>query len=113
MSGKESQAPGGGLQRQTRYGVSPTLVGTQVQHHHAITGTETPKVRDMYVKNLRSGMQGVQELMASLIQDRTPAYSGKHRPCGLSLQVWAGALALSEHRAGGHRVDPNNPSLRL
>ncbi|XP_059228156.1 epididymis-specific alpha-mannosidase-like [Mustela nigripes] len=55
--------------QQLRWAVS------EVQHHHAITGTETPKVRDMYVKNLRSGMQGVHKLMVSIVQDRTPAYS--------------------------------------
>ncbi|XP_032708474.1 epididymis-specific alpha-mannosidase-like [Lontra canadensis] len=55
--------------QQLRWAVS------EVQHHDAITGTETPKVRDMYMKNLRSGMQGVHELMASIVQDRTPAYS--------------------------------------
>nr|XP_035960565.1 epididymis-specific alpha-mannosidase [Halichoerus grypus] len=55
--------------KQLRWAVS------EVQHHHAITGTETPKVRDMYVKNLRSGMQGVHELMASIVQDRTPAFT--------------------------------------
>lgn len=61
-----------------------------MQHHHAITGTETPKVRDMYVKNLRSGMQGVHELMASIVQDRTPAFTGKRGPYGTSLQLWEG-----------------------
>ncbi|XP_004396300.1 PREDICTED: epididymis-specific alpha-mannosidase [Odobenus rosmarus divergens] len=69
--------------QQLRWAVS------EVQHHHAITGTETPKVRDMYVKNLRSGMQGVRELMASIVQDRTPAFTGK--------------------RAGGHVAVVYNP----
>ncbi|XP_040480860.1 epididymis-specific alpha-mannosidase [Ursus maritimus] len=55
--------------QQLRWAVS------EVQHHDAITGTETPKVRDMYVNNLRSGMQAVQELMASIVHDGNPAFS--------------------------------------
>uniref|UniRef100_A0A8C0KN68 Alpha-mannosidase n=1 Tax=Canis lupus dingo TaxID=286419 RepID=A0A8C0KN68_CANLU len=39
---------------------------SEVQHHDAITGTQSPKVRDMHEENLSSGMQGVQELMASI-----------------------------------------------
>lgn len=112
MKGKESQTPGGGLQRQAKSRVSPTLVGTQVQHHDAITGTENPKVRDMYVKNLRSGMQGVHELMASIFQDRTPAYSGKQGPCGMALHVWEGALNPSEQSWGSWR-GPEQPELQI
>uniref|UniRef100_A0A452VDV8 Alpha-mannosidase n=1 Tax=Ursus maritimus TaxID=29073 RepID=A0A452VDV8_URSMA len=55
--------------QQLRWAVS------EVQHHDAITGTETSKVRDMYVNNLRSGMQAVQELMASIVHDGNPAFS--------------------------------------
>ncbi|XP_048067907.1 epididymis-specific alpha-mannosidase-like [Ursus arctos] len=55
--------------QQLRWAVS------EVQHHDAITGTETPKVRDMYVNNLRSGMQAVQELVASIVHNGTPAFS--------------------------------------
>ncbi|MXQ88008.1 hypothetical protein E5288_WYG022459 [Bos mutus] len=43
---------------------------SEVQHHHTITGTHTPKVRDMFVEHLGAGMQGVCKLMASIIQDR-------------------------------------------
>ncbi|KAG8506233.1 Epididymis-specific alpha-mannosidase, partial [Galemys pyrenaicus] len=68
-------APGTALQparalgqlRQLRWAVS------EVQHHDGITGTETPKVRDMYVRHLKAGMQGVQQLVASLMKGRARA----------------------------------------
>ena len=60
----------------------PALGGPQVQHHYAITGIHTPNVRDMFVEHLSTGMQGVRKLMASIIQDRSPALSGKHAPSG-------------------------------
>nr|XP_020766345.1 epididymis-specific alpha-mannosidase-like [Odocoileus virginianus texanus] len=64
--------PAWGLQQlqQLRWAVS------EVQHHDAITGTHALKVGDMFVEHLSSGMQGVQTLMASIIQDRSPAHSG-------------------------------------
>ncbi|XDA77731.1 hypothetical protein R6Z07M_007823 [Ovis aries] len=49
---------------------------SEVQHHYAITGIHTPNVRDMFVEHLSTGMQGVRKLMASIIQDRSPALSG-------------------------------------
>uniref|UniRef100_A0A3P9HAP9 Alpha-mannosidase n=1 Tax=Oryzias latipes TaxID=8090 RepID=A0A3P9HAP9_ORYLA len=39
---------------------------SEVQHHDGITGTESPKVADMYVQHLMQGMMGVQELQAAL-----------------------------------------------
>ncbi|MBN3301977.1 MA2B2 mannosidase, partial [Amia calva] len=39
---------------------------SEVQHHDGITGTESPKVADMYVEHLTQGMMAVQELMAAL-----------------------------------------------
>ncbi|KAI4585492.1 hypothetical protein MJG53_005726 [Ovis ammon polii x Ovis aries] len=51
-------------------------VVSEVQHHYAITGIHTPNVRDMFVEHLSTGMQGVRKLMASIIQDRSPALSG-------------------------------------
>ncbi|KAG8505835.1 Epididymis-specific alpha-mannosidase, partial [Galemys pyrenaicus] len=71
-------APGTALQparalgqlRQLRWAVS------EVQHHDGITGTETPKVRDMYVRHLKAGMQGVQQLVASLMKGRARARAG-------------------------------------
>ncbi|KAK2115451.1 Epididymis-specific alpha-mannosidase [Saguinus oedipus] len=42
----------------------------KVQHHDAITGTESPKVRDMYVAHLASGMLGMRKLMASIVLDK-------------------------------------------
>ncbi|GAB1289597.1 Epididymis-specific alpha-mannosidase [Apodemus speciosus] len=46
--------------RQLRWAVS------EVQHHDAITGTESPKVKNMYTEHLRMGMLGVRKLMASI-----------------------------------------------
>ncbi|XP_058403612.1 epididymis-specific alpha-mannosidase [Diceros bicornis minor] len=56
--------------RKLRWAVS------EVQHHDGITGTEAPKVRDMYVEHLNAGMRGVRKLMASLVLDGTPVHSG-------------------------------------
>ncbi|XP_029310371.1 LOW QUALITY PROTEIN: epididymis-specific alpha-mannosidase-like [Cottoperca gobio] len=39
---------------------------SEVQHHDGITGTESPKVADMYVRHLVQGMMGVDELLAAL-----------------------------------------------
>uniref|UniRef100_A0A4W2D2S1 Alpha-mannosidase n=1 Tax=Bos indicus x Bos taurus TaxID=30522 RepID=A0A4W2D2S1_BOBOX len=70
--------PAWGLQQlqQLRWAVS------EVQHHDAITGTHVPNVGDMFVGHLSTGMQGVHKLMASIIQDRSPAHSGKRGPWG-------------------------------
>ncbi|KAB0354566.1 hypothetical protein FD755_023104 [Muntiacus reevesi] len=64
--------PAWGLQQlqQLRWAVS------EVQHHDAITGTHALKVGNMFVEHLITGMQGVHKLMASIIQDRSPAHSG-------------------------------------
>lgn len=40
-----------------------------MQHHDGITGTESPKVKDMYMSNLMYGMFNVKKLMASIIFD--------------------------------------------
>uniref|UniRef100_A0A8B9LIP3 Alpha-mannosidase n=1 Tax=Astyanax mexicanus TaxID=7994 RepID=A0A8B9LIP3_ASTMX len=39
---------------------------SEVQHHDAITGTESPKVADMYMEHLNQSMMGVQELLAAM-----------------------------------------------
>ncbi|XP_042368296.1 LOW QUALITY PROTEIN: epididymis-specific alpha-mannosidase-like [Plectropomus leopardus] len=39
---------------------------SEVQHHDGITGTESPKVADMYLQHLRQAMMGVEELLAAL-----------------------------------------------
>ncbi|XP_006629735.3 epididymis-specific alpha-mannosidase [Lepisosteus oculatus] len=39
---------------------------SEVQHHDGITGTESPKVADMYIDHLAQGMMAVQELMAAV-----------------------------------------------
>lgn len=42
------------------------LCCVQVQHHDGITGTESPKVADMYLQHLRQAMMEVEELLAAL-----------------------------------------------
>ncbi|KAM9381661.1 epididymis-specific alpha-mannosidase [Phaethornis superciliosus] len=46
---------------------------SEVQHHDGITGTESPKVKDMYMKNLMYGMLNVKKLMASIVLDMNHA----------------------------------------
>uniref|UniRef100_A0A4W6CRT5 alpha-mannosidase n=1 Tax=Lates calcarifer TaxID=8187 RepID=A0A4W6CRT5_LATCA len=41
---------------------------SEVQHHDGITGTESPKVADMYLQHLVQAMMGVEELLATLEQ---------------------------------------------
>ncbi|KAB0354502.1 hypothetical protein FD755_023040 [Muntiacus reevesi] len=62
---------------------------SEVQRHEAITGTHTPKVSDMFVGRLNTGMHGVQKLMSTIIQDRSPAHTESRR--------------LSEKKASGTR----------
>lgn len=102
--GKESQHPGGERvlwRGGSRSHASPTQVGLRVQHHDAIPGTETPKVRDMYVENLSAGMHGVHKLMASIVQDRTPAHSGKRGPRRMLLQTWEEAVTVLTREPAG------------
>uniref|UniRef100_K7FPL6 Alpha-mannosidase n=1 Tax=Pelodiscus sinensis TaxID=13735 RepID=K7FPL6_PELSI len=46
---------------------------SEVQHHDGITGTESPKVKDMYVNHLMHGILNVKKLMASIILDTDSA----------------------------------------
>ncbi|KAM7377251.1 hypothetical protein PAMA_013846 [Pampus argenteus] len=39
---------------------------SEVQHHDGITGTESPKVGDMYLQHLTQAMMGVKELLAAI-----------------------------------------------
>lgn len=39
---------------------------SEVQHHDGITGTESPKVADMYMQHLMQGMMGAEELLAAI-----------------------------------------------
>lgn len=39
---------------------------SEVQHHDGITGTESPKVADMYMQHLTQAMMGAEELLAAL-----------------------------------------------
>ncbi|XP_068133236.1 epididymis-specific alpha-mannosidase [Hyperolius riggenbachi] len=43
---------------------------SEVQHHDGITGTEAPKVSDMYVAHLQQGMTGVRKLMEAIVLDQ-------------------------------------------
>lgn len=47
-------------------GLIPTCWISQVQHHDGITGTESPKVADMYLQHLMQATMGVEELLAAL-----------------------------------------------
>lgn len=40
---------------------------SEVQHHDGITGTESPKVSDMYMQHLTQAMMGTDELLAALL----------------------------------------------
>lgn len=60
----------------------------QVQHHDGITGTESPKVADMYFQHLMQGMMGAEELLAAL-------FLLPH-----SLSSAAGTLETHHHREG-------------
>ncbi|KAJ8390261.1 hypothetical protein AAFF_G00108300 [Aldrovandia affinis] len=57
---------------------------SEVQHHDGITGTESPKVADMYLQHLTQGMMGAEELLAALFLlpqalDRSGALYGQHK----------------------------------
>ncbi|XP_076017457.1 epididymis-specific alpha-mannosidase [Genypterus blacodes] len=60
---------------------------SEVQHHDGITGTESPKVADMYLQHLMQGMMGAEELLAALFL----------LPHSLSVP---GTLATHDHRKG-------------
>uniref|UniRef100_A0A8C6QNE0 Alpha-mannosidase n=1 Tax=Nannospalax galili TaxID=1026970 RepID=A0A8C6QNE0_NANGA len=61
---------------------------SEVQHHDAITGTESPKVNNMYMDHLVTGVLGVRKLMASIILDRRPAASADTGPTGYFASVY-------------------------
>ncbi|XP_051020798.1 epididymis-specific alpha-mannosidase [Acomys russatus] len=68
--------------QQLRWAVS------EVQHHDGITGTESPKVSNMYVEHLRMGMLGVHKLMASIALDKSPVSATDTGPVGYSVSVY-------------------------
>ncbi|XP_058526295.1 epididymis-specific alpha-mannosidase [Ochotona princeps] len=68
--------------QQLRWAVS------EVQHHDAITGTESPAVRDMYVEHLTAGMRGVHKLMASIISDQLRPPAAGSGPAGHTASVY-------------------------
>ncbi|XP_077136225.1 epididymis-specific alpha-mannosidase [Ranitomeya variabilis] len=43
---------------------------SEVQHHDGISGTESPKVGDMYMAHLHQGVTGVRKLMKAIITDQ-------------------------------------------
>ncbi|XP_041492518.1 epididymis-specific alpha-mannosidase isoform X2 [Microtus oregoni] len=68
--------------QQLRWAVS------EVQHHDAITGTESPKVSNMYMEHLRMGILGVRKLMASIALDRPPVSDTDKGPVGYFASVY-------------------------
>ncbi|XP_059210691.1 epididymis-specific alpha-mannosidase [Centropristis striata] len=64
---------------------------SEVQHHDGITGTESPRVSDMYLQHLLQGMMGVEELLAALFL----------LPHNLDLPS---ILSSSLHRKGVHQA---------
>ncbi|KAM9330351.1 epididymis-specific alpha-mannosidase [Gastrophryne carolinensis] len=56
---------------------------SEVQHHDGITGTESPKVKDMYMAHLRQGMIGVQKLMEAIVIDQFGSEEEKDQSEGL------------------------------
>ncbi|OCT99309.1 epididymis-specific alpha-mannosidase isoform X2 [Xenopus laevis] len=51
---------------------------SEVQHHDGITGTESPKVRDMYMTNLLHGAAGVRKLMTAIVLDLHSPKANSH-----------------------------------
>ncbi|XP_058888963.1 epididymis-specific alpha-mannosidase isoform X1 [Acipenser ruthenus] len=67
---------------------------SEVQHHDGITGTESPKVRNMYLDHLTQGIMGVKELMAALF-----LLSRKNSPYPGNLEVKSNSTSqdLQQH----------------
>ncbi|XP_070254816.1 epididymis-specific alpha-mannosidase [Myotis yumanensis] len=66
---------------------------SEVQHHDGITGTEAVKVRDMFVRHLKAGMQAVLRLMAAIVLDQLapqgkPTLLAGSEPKGYSASVY-------------------------
>ncbi|XP_073430619.1 epididymis-specific alpha-mannosidase [Dendrobates tinctorius] len=55
---------------------------SEVQHHDGITGTESPKVRDMYMAHLHQGVTGVRKLMKAIVTDQF-SHENTETPKGL------------------------------
>ncbi|XP_060887004.1 epididymis-specific alpha-mannosidase [Labrus mixtus] len=64
---------------------------SEVQHHDGITGTESPKVENMYLQHLMQAMMGVEELLAALFL----------LPHNLNLPS---ILGSRNHKKGGHQT---------
>ncbi|XP_012967983.1 epididymis-specific alpha-mannosidase [Mesocricetus auratus] len=68
--------------QQLRWAVS------EVQHHDAITGTESPKVNNMYVEHLGTAMLGIRKMMASIALDRPSVSDIDTGPVGYFASVY-------------------------
>ncbi|KAM9837002.1 epididymis-specific alpha-mannosidase [Aulostomus maculatus] len=64
---------------------------SEVQHHDGITGTESPKVADMYLQHLTAAMMAVEELLAAIFL----------LPHNLDVP---GNLGSRDHRKGVHQA---------
>uniref|UniRef100_A0A4W3GEM5 Alpha-mannosidase n=1 Tax=Callorhinchus milii TaxID=7868 RepID=A0A4W3GEM5_CALMI len=53
---------------------------SEVQHHDGITGTESPKVRDMYMDHLLRGSWAVKKVMAAIFEETLAAAVKKSTP---------------------------------
>uniref|UniRef100_H3BYW5 Alpha-mannosidase n=1 Tax=Tetraodon nigroviridis TaxID=99883 RepID=H3BYW5_TETNG len=71
---------------------------SEVQHHDGITGTESPKVADMYLQHLGQAMMEVEELLAALflLPRGLGASQNLHRKTGLS-HLYNVAEGLEQH----------------
>ncbi|KAM8939546.1 epididymis-specific alpha-mannosidase [Pelodytes ibericus] len=61
---------------------------SEVQHHDGITGTESPKVRDMYMANLVRGMTGVKKLMSAMVLDQSSFQQNFHTDDVMNITVY-------------------------
>ncbi|KAG8591384.1 hypothetical protein GDO81_000154 [Engystomops pustulosus] len=61
---------------------------SEVQHHDGITGTESPKVGDMYITHLCQGMTGVRKLMNAIIMDQFSYEKNEHQEGLLHITVY-------------------------
>uniref|UniRef100_A0A8C5TBD1 Epididymis-specific alpha-mannosidase n=1 Tax=Malurus cyaneus samueli TaxID=2593467 RepID=A0A8C5TBD1_9PASS len=86
---------------------------SEVQHHDGITGTESPKVKDMYMNNLMYGMLNVKKLMASIIFDINTAkkngeYVVVYNPLAWNITTFVtvsvSSKAMSVYDEMGHSV---------
>ncbi|XP_063779728.1 epididymis-specific alpha-mannosidase isoform X2 [Pseudophryne corroboree] len=61
---------------------------SEVQHHDGITGTESPKVGDMYMAHLHQGMTGVRKLMEAIVLDQFSSEKNGHSEGHVNITVY-------------------------